>query len=484
MPPVLLWLRNDLRLHDHEAWHMALATGAPVLPVYCVDPGQFALDATLGVPRSGPFRAQFLLEALHDLRESCRARGGELLIRMGSPAHELPRLAQAVQAAGVVLHEEPATDERAEVRAVRDALARDGRWCRTVAGHSLVPEDALPFAEGSVPGTFTAFRRLVEREVTIPEARPAPRALPAVVLPPDCAPGAVPSLTDLGLDAPPQDSRAQWRCTGGERAGLDRLDAWMWRADRLRRYKQTRNGLLDPDDASRLSPWLALGCLSVRHVHDEVRRYEAARVRSDDTNWLVVELLWRDFFRFSARAAGTRLFAAGGIQRHRMRWRTLDAPDAQHDFERWATGTTGFPLVDAAMRELAATGFTTNRARQNAASFLSRVLGLDWRLGAAWFEAWLVDYDVSSNWGNWQYVAGVGHDARGFRFFNVHKQALDYDPDARYLRHWLPELAALSAADAHRPERSGRAVGYPAPMCDLTEAARATERRYLAGGGN
>jgi deoxyribodipyrimidine photo-lyase len=481
--PILLWLRNDLRLHDHEPLRAALAARAPVVPVYCVDPRDAAIDPQLGVPKAGPFRARFLLESLADLRDACRSLGGDLLVRTGEPELVLPALARTLGASAVYAHAEVTSEERHVERAVRQALEPLGVRLRLLSGHTLVHRDDLPFAVRELPGTFTAFRRRVERDVTLRDALPAPTSLPP--LPASCDPGALPALADLGVDTPVDDPRERFRFRGGERAGLERLAAWVWRDDRLRTYKQTRNGLLDPDDASRLSPWLALGCLSARRVHDEVRRYERTRVRNEDTAWLVVELLWRDYFRLAGEQAGDRLFAAGGVQGLPFPWRTLRDAEARAAFARWTSGTTGFPLVDASMRELRATGFTTNRARQNVASFLTRVLGLDWRLGAAWFESWLVDYDVTSNWGNWQYVAGVGHDARGFRFFNVHKQAMDYDPDASYLRHWLPELAHLPTHLVHRPEQSAGAHTYPAPMVDMHEAARENERRYarLTGGG-
>jgi deoxyribodipyrimidine photo-lyase len=334
--------------------------------------------------------------------------------------------------------------------------------------------DDLPFELRDLPPVFTQFRRRVEREVTMRAPFAAPTSLPAV----SCDPGEIPTLEQLGLTAPPHDPRARFRFVGGETAGRARVQAWIWERDRLRTYKSTRNGLLDPEDASHCSAWLALGCVSARHLHAEVRRYEAERVRNDDTEWLVVELLWRDYFRFVAAAAGNRLFASGGLQALPFPWRQLTDHGVQAEFSRWSSGSTGYPLVDAAMRELSATGFMSNRARQNAASFLTRVLSIDWRAGAAWFESWLVDYDVSSNWGNWAYVSGVGNDARGFRFFNVHKQAVDYDPQAAFIRHWIPELAALAPDVALRPEHIARTLGYAEPMVAMHDAARVQEAHY------
>jgi deoxyribodipyrimidine photo-lyase len=176
------------------------------------------------------------------------------------------------------------------------------------------------------------------------------------------------------------------------------------------------------------------------------------------------------------------------LQALELPWRTLDDADTRSDFERWRSGTTGFPIVDASMQELAASGFMSNRGRQNVASFLTKNLGIDWRIGAEWFESMLVDYDVASNWGNWLYAAGVGNDARGFRYFNLYKQSGDYDPQGDFVRHWLPALRAVPGAAAHQPSLLSDAeqrqynvrlgVDYPLPMVDLYRSAKINEGNY------
>jgi deoxyribodipyrimidine photo-lyase len=190
---------------------------------------------------------------------------------------------------------------------------------------------------------------------------------------------------------------------------------------------------------------------------------------------------------------GDAIFRAAGVHGIPVPWRRLGHPDTDADFQRWCDGRTGFPLVDASMRELAASGWMSNRGRQNVVSFLTKNLGIDWRAGAEWFESQLVDYDVASNWGNWTYGAGVGNDARGFRFFNLHKQAAEYDPSGAYVRHWLPELSGLPGASIHTPERcdavtlarAGVTLGrdYPHPMVDLFASAREQEARWRRAAG-
>jgi deoxyribodipyrimidine photo-lyase len=178
-----------------------------------------------------------------------------------------------------------------------------------------------------------------------------------------------------------------------------------------------------------------------------------------------------------------RIFKRSGLQGIDLNWQQ-DWPR----FDLWRSGQTGFPLVDANMRELAATGFMSNRGRQNVGSFLTKNLGIDWQMGAEWFESLLIDYDVCSNWGNWNYTAGVGNDARGFRFFNIIKQAQTYDRSGSYVKHWLPELAPIPGLKVHEPwqltadeqRQFGVKLGvdYPRPVVDLFKSARANELIY------
>jgi deoxyribodipyrimidine photo-lyase len=295
--------------------------------------------------------------------------------------------------------------------------------------------------------------------------------------------GKIPTLDTLGLEAPIPCDRAVLEFKGGETEALKRLEYYFWTSDHLQVYKQTRNGMLHADDSSKFSPWLALGCLSPRYIYEQVKKYESDRLANDSTYWLIFELLWRDYFRFVAAKHGNKLF-------HRSGLRGMDIPWKQDwkRFEIWQTGNTGFPLVDANMRELAATGFMSNRGRQNVASFLTKNLGIDWRMGAEWFESRLIDYDPCSNWGNWNYTAGIGNDARGFRFFNINKQAQDYDPLGEYVKHWLPELADLPTSKVHQPwqllpieqKRFNVRLGvdYPHPVVDLFASAKVNEEIY------
>ncbi|MEN9230130.1 MAG: DASH family cryptochrome [Thermostichus sp. DG02_5_bins_236] len=483
MIATLLWFRSDLRLLDHEPLTAACCQGSPLIPLYCLDPRQWGQTA-FGFPKTGPFRSRFLLESLADLRQALRKQGSDLVVRWGYPEEVIPTLAKQWQVKAVYAHEEVGTEEETVTHALRQALQPLGLPLYTDWGHTLYHPEELPFPLSRLPQVFTRFRKQVEESNTpVRDPLPIPERIPP--LPQGLDPGPLPTLRELGLSLPPQDARAQFIYVGGSTAAHARIHSYFWEQDRLRVYKETRNGMLDANDASRLSPWLALGCISARTVYAEVKRYEAERVRNESTYWLVFELLWRDYFRWILAKHGRKLFRASGLQGIRIPWQQ-DWPR----FQAWCRGETGYPLVDANMRELAATGFMSNRGRQNVASFLTKNLGIDWRMGAEWFESLLIDYDVASNYGNWNYSAGVGNDARGFRYFNIPKQSRDYDPKGEYLRHWLPELAGIPGDKIHEPYRLTTAeqkqfgvqlgLTYPRPVVDLEKSLQANRRAYEA----
>jgi len=293
-------------------------------------------------------------------------------------------------------------------------------------------------------------------------------------------------VSEILADPPsfPEKATSAHPLRGGEDAGHERLHHVV-KSGLAARYNESRNGLVGPDFSTKLSAYLALGCLTARQVHEVLVGYEdgtddefkAAEGfglgENEGTSAIRFELLWRDYMRLCSRRFKTKLFRLRGFWdaeaaqkaeavekavkaekvEYKQKWKTADPKRADKGqsrgraeeklLERFCRGTTGFGLVDASMRELIHTGYTSNRARQNVASFLTRRLGIDWRYGAEWYEMMLVDYDVSSNWANWQYVAGIGNDPKVTRIFNPVKQAFEYDPNGDYVRMWLPELAGI-----------------------------------------
>ncbi|MEL6248864.1 MAG: DASH family cryptochrome [Cyanobacteria bacterium J06648_16] len=478
---ILLWFRNDLRLHDHEPLYRALEQQAEVIPVYCFDPRQFG-ETSFGFPKTGAYRAQFLLESVADLRQSLQAKGSDLIICKGKPEDEIPQIAEALTVDAVYWHEEVTSEELAVDRALEQALAQRKISYEVYWGATLYHPDDLPFEVSQLPEVFTQFRKKVEKGSTVAPTFPTPEKLPPL---PEIERGEVPTIQQLGLEPQEIDDRGVLQFQGGETAGLERMQHYFWEADQLKVYKKTRNGMLGADYSSKFSAWLALGCLSPRRVYEEVQNYEEKRTRNDSTYWLVFELLWRDYFRFVCNKHGDKVFYPSGLRGLQIEWK-----QDWERFEKWTAGETGFPLVDANMREIAATGFMSNRGRQNVASFLTKNLGIDWRMGAEWFESLLIDYDVCSNWGNWNYTAGVGNDSRGFRYFNIPKQSRDYDPDGKYVKHWLPALKKVPAKKIHSPwkldkeeqNRTGIRLGvdYPNPIVDLEKSVLANEKVYNA----
>lgn len=463
MACTLVWLRNDLRLEDLPVLKDAQSEGRPLAFAVVMDPKTWAVDRNTGVPRMASHRARFWLESLQDMRTSLQSRQSELLVRIGDPAVEVPRLVRALGAIKVFCTKACAHDEAQDEAKVAQALGPIP--LEATFSEPLLHLGDLPFELDQLPNGFTSFRKKVEKSWRVRPLVPAPDSLPLPSTARGLPPGPIPQLSDLGLPEPESDSRAVMDFRGGEAAAKARLHAWMFEADALRQYKETRNGLLEGDDSSKLSPWLALGCISPRTVYFAVQAYEAERVSNESTYWLVFELLWRDHFKFLALREGPRLFRRSGIGGRDAPWRT----DAGR-FEAWVEGRTGFPFVDAFMRELTATGFMSNRGRQNVASFLAKTLRVDWRWGAAHFERHLVDYDPCSNWGNWQYVAGVGTDPRD-RTFNVVKQGKDYDPDGTFVRRWLPELEGIPDDQVHTPWMVPEAA-WPDPVVPPQSAFR------------
>jgi len=482
MNTIIVWFRRDLRCHDNPTLRQAIADADEVIPLYCL-PDRLLGDGMFGLDKVGPYRAEFLIESLADLRASLRDRGGDLFVRRGVPEVVVPEIAERADADAVYWQDRPGTEDRAESSAVRATLAESGIVHRSFWTHTLYHRDDLPREIDEIEDTFTPWKDRTEATTAVREPVPAPVTVPT---PADdmgeaADPGPLPVLSDFGFEAADTavDERSVLDWTGGESAGLERVKEYIWERDCLREYRETRNGLVGSDYSTKFSPWLALGCLSPRRIDAEIREYERERVENDSTYWLRFELTWRDYFQFQLSKYGAKWFQPGGIRERDIDWRRDRA-----QFERWAAGETGIPFVDANMRELNATGYMSNRGRQIVASFLANDLRIDWRLGAAYFEARLVDYDVASNWCNWAYQAGVGNDSRD-RSFDILWQAGRYDPNAEYVTRWCPELDGLPAAFAHEPwamseqEQTdhGVALGidYPTPMVDLESAFEIVE---------
>lgn len=506
-PRVLVYiLRRDLRLRDNPVFHevskLALQSHVPfthLLPIYVFSANQIEVSGFLapgqvkspypearsvvgGFWRCGHHRAKFLAEACWDVKTQLEQVGSGLQLRVGMVGDVVRDLLERMgtQVGEVWMTSEEGVEEKREEKDVRKVLRKAGVSLRMWKDEKyLIDDDDIPFRDPKqLPDVFTAYRKMVE------PLRQAPRRVlptPKTLLPlpeqitPQAAPFEIPSTLDslihalhkpldpsLGLQMPPQmphdGVQSAHPFSGGSTSGQSRL-IHLLASGSMTHYKDTRNGLLGLDFSSKLSAWLTLGCITAREVHSALVAFEDGQLEecqgaegygkgeNKGTGWMRFELLWRDYMRLCTRKFGPRLFRASGFREDEQAKWGCD----KEKLRRWLEGTTGTGLVDASMRELYLTGWTSNRARQNVASYLSKHLGLDWRLGAEWYECTLVDYDVSSNWGNWQYVAGVGNDPReggGGRKFNPVKQADDYDPKGQYITAWIPQLRGLQPPEA------------------------------------
>jgi deoxyribodipyrimidine photo-lyase len=507
---VILWFRNDLRLNDNSIIDAAVkkvqsGAATEVLPVFCFDPCWFAATAhSNGLLKTGPYRAQFLLESVLDLKSRLRSVGSDLLITMGPPEKILSDYA-AGQNTIVLAQSEVTSEEIRAEKAVKSALKAKKSKLELYWGSTLFHIDDLPFKDletlSDMPDVFTPFKQKCEDRSQVRACFPAPKpgSLPLPAIEASALafqPKGVEELNTVVpqghpvLVPPIKDPRAAMVFTGGESAALDRLKYYLWDSNLIAEYFNIRNGMLGEAYSTKLAPALAHGCISPRYIYSEIKKYESKRESNKSTYWVIFELIWRDYFKFFALKHGDAIFhldgTAGRSGSGSSSWST-----STDLLTRWKEGTTGWPLVDANMRELAATGWMSNRGRQNVASFLALDLGIDWRIGADWFESLLLDYDPASNWGNW--VAAAGVNGGRVNKFNIAKQSKDYDPTGDYCRHWLPELEKVPASRIHEPWLMSKAeqttygvqigVDYPQAIPASSFAGRNNGGGGRGGGG-
>jgi deoxyribodipyrimidine photo-lyase len=417
----LIWHRNDLRIQDNEPIHKAVQDGDEILPVYII-PTKRNERLPFEYGELSVFRQAFLRDSIRSLQENWATFGAELLVLKGNPPEIIASLCEKYSIDNVYTSKEYAAYEILEDVGVASALVNLN--CSLTCFHTstLIHPNQLPFPIQSLPDIFTLFRKEVETHCTF--TKPFPTIKHVSPLQHD--------ESSCSIEHHTGSEKGNTLLIGGEKEANTRLNHYVWETDLIATYKDTRNGLLGMDYSSKFSPWLALGCISPRAIASEILKYEQEVVANESTYWLIFELLWRDYFRFVMMKYGNRLFQKGGI-----RGKKAELRGTLNDYTNWCKGETGNRFIDANMRELNSTGFMSNRGRQNVASYLVHDLHVDWRLGAAYFEKMLIDYDVCSNWGNWAYVAGVGNDPRENRKFNIERQASMYDPDGAYVRTWL-----------------------------------------------
>lgn len=413
----LYWFRHDLRLDDQPVLLELTKRCKQLLLVFSIDEQWFRTGDFACCPM-GHHRQQFLYESLYELNQQLDHYQQTLLVVTGDPVEEISHLIKAYHINTLGVSEHPGYRERQQIEQIRQLFPQ----LNMLRDHnnSLMDPNHLPFAIATMPDKFSPFRKDIEKTV-LPKAPVEPvSSLP---------PPPVALQTDWPSLMLQRGNSSSFH--GGEKHAQKQLKHYFFDSRFVASYKETRNGLDGWDFSSKFSAWLANGCLSVRRVYAELKHFEQQHQSNDSTYWLYFELLWREFFWWLQVKHGSRWFAPGGIQN-----RDIAAPPPSEALTNWQQGTTENAHINACMRQLNATGYMSNRSRQWAASYLVNELNQHWRYGAAYFEQQLIDYDVGSNWGNWQYLAGVGSDPRGQRHFNIEKQAQLYDPNGQFKDLW------------------------------------------------
>ncbi|WP_207429485.1 DASH family cryptochrome [Pedobacter sp. SYSU D00535] len=383
---ILIWFRNDLRIHDNEILLEAVRRSERVVPVYCFDPRYFDVSK-YGTRTTGALRAKFLLESVVALKYALQQLGGDLVIKTGKPEEVLPEICAAYNVTEVYHHREVAARETEISGLVEEALWKQQINLKHFIGHTLYHKEDLPFPIKNIPNDFMVFRKKVERDSVVKPCFDTPVK---IAVPSDLEPGEVPVMADLGLE---QVKGGSLEFKGGELQGLQHLNTVLFEA----REKKTNLKSF----SSGLSPWLSIGCLSVREVYWAVKGHKQLSGATEVGAKILTELQWRDFFRFMLKKYGSQLLEEQAPEKE------LSAEDVKK-LKKWQDGHTGEPVVDVCVAELNANGYISDKATQYVSSYLVNSLGITWQAGSAYFEEKAIDFSPANNWGNWAFLVGDG----------------------------------------------------------------------------
>jgi deoxyribodipyrimidine photo-lyase len=458
----LVWFRRDLRLDDQAALYHALRQARRVFCVFVLDTA--ILDA---LPRADR-RVQFILQALQRLDAQLRAQGGALIVRHAPAAEEIPRLAAELGVQAVFANHDDEPQALARDAAVAQALAAQGRAWHSFKDHVIFERSELLTGAGKPYAVFTPYKNAWLKKVDAFYLRAYPVARYAEALASHALAQGVPSLADIGF----QDAGLAEHLAADKAEAL--FEDFLHRIDR---YDQARDfpAVKGP---SYLSVHLRFGTVSIRRLAREAWQRMAAGERGAEV-WLS-ELIWRDFYHQVMHHWPHAMGGAFRPEYDKIVWE--QGPEAERLFGAWCRGETGYPLVDAAMHQLNSTGYMHNRLRMVTASFLIKDLGVDWRWGERYFAEQLLDFDLAANNGGWQWAASSGCDAQPyFRIFNPVSQSEKFDPEGRFIRRYLPQLAALPPKLVHAPWLAGPLEApddYAPPLVRHDEARQRTLERY------
>ncbi|KJF94285.1 FAD-binding protein [Photobacterium angustum] len=437
----LYWFTNDLRLHDNPILHQAYEHCDSLLCVYFMEPQkqQFNRYQLVSV---GEIRHRFLLQALQALQSNLATLGQRLLVMQADPMLSMPVLIEQYGINLIYRSRHCGWYEQQQWRYLKQCYPHL-RFVE-VDTHTLYSQDQLPFPLSDMPKSYSKFRKQIEQNTTVFSPLLVPDYLPP-------QPNVFCSdYLDIRHVHISDNDQVEWH--GGENAALMHLQQY-FSSSLPSNYKETRNAIEGWDNSTKFSPWLASGALSAKMIMATLLDYEKYKEKNSSTYWIFFELLWREFFQWHAHAVGRDLYRFSGVQNKRL----LNSFYPTR-FKQWCEGSTPYPIVNAFMKQLNQTGYMSNRGRQIVASCLVNELSVDWRYGAAYFEQQLIDHDVAANWGNWQYIAGVGTDSREKRWFDLEKQTRIFDPNHHFIRHWRGDenLNALDSVNIDDWPLSGR----------------------------
>lgn len=444
MVKTLYWFTHDLRLSDNAALEFALNKSEHIAFVYVLDPAK-KIASNYHCQLLGEHQTRFILNSLKELADELQALGHQLIVLEGEPQRVLYDFINTHFINQLVVAEQVGVYEKRQISDLQNAfptLPIALFWQHTLFSQSQI--DMLDCMSGS----FSKFRNKVEKHA-LPIAEPSSN---------EC--NVLPEKWPIAIKIDNNFVLLNWferidmsyllpndmPFFAGEHAGKYLLVSYL-NSGAAKTYKTTRNELDGWQNSTKFSPYLAIGNLSPRQIWHAISHYEQSDGANESTYWIKFELLWREYFQWLSVKLGSKMYAFSGLRDTKP----LTSFFAER-YQKWCSGNTPYPIVNALMKQLNATGYMSNRGRQIAASCLVNELQLDWRYGAAYFQQQLIDFDVASNWGNWQYIAGVGVDPRGGRHFNLDKQTEQFDANGEFIRKWQgsavgSQLDANDAAD-------------------------------------
>ena len=422
----IVWFTNNLRVSDNSTLSLALKNHTRVICVYCFNKSTFE-SSLCGFKRISKYRTKFLIESVSNLKINLEAKNIPLFVYYGQPEKKLSELFVSLKAGFLYVQKETTKEENELINTVENSLPRNV-IIKKIFDQFLIHPNLLDFDREKKLKSFSSFRKRVENFKLKIELNQCIKKNKNNLIQNTTE---LPSMESLGFKQFKPPPNSCFTFMGGENPAYNRMEEYLFKTKKIRTYKTTRNGLIGIDYSSKLSPWLANGSISSRTIYSKILEHESNFGRNESTYWLFFELLWRDFFKHISIVHSKTLFLRGGMQKKHVLWKK-----DKKLIDSWINGRTDEPFINSNMIELKKTGWMSNRGRQITSSYFTKNLCLDWRVGAAYFESALVDYDVHSNYGNWQYVAGVGNDFKN-RSFDIPWQAKTYDKNKEHQSIWL-----------------------------------------------